>query len=81
MGKKKRKDKSQVNVITAVLRLLKKKMPALLVWQSKGRVMKIGSENLCKWYDELEPGLKSDLRGRMVQDIVSMNKSVSGKSY
>ena len=76
MGNKKyRRDKCQVNVITGVLRLIKRKVPVLLIWQSKGKVMKVGSENVSKWYEDLEPDLKNDLRAKMVQDIVMMNNN------
>ena len=78
MGKKFRRDKCQIDMITGVLRLIKKKVPVMLVWQSKGEVQKIGTGNMCKWFENLGVDLKNDLRNCMVKDIVEMNNKTDG---
>ena len=73
MGKKFRKDKCQVELITDVLRLVKKKVPVMLLWHNKGELSKVGTGNMCKWYNELDADIQKDLQASMVQDIIDMN--------
>ena len=73
MGKKDRKEKCQLKLITGVLQLIKKKVPVMLLWLNQGEMQKIGTRNILDWFDSLDDEVKGDLSSRMVQDIISMN--------
>ena len=73
MGKKGRKEKCQVSLISGVLRLIKNKVPCMLIWSLKGKVTKVGTGNLCKWFDDLPDVSKQEITASMVKDVVNMN--------
>ena len=78
MTKRQNKKSCCVNLVTAVMRLLKKNVPSLTFFEHKGELKFVGSHSMSKWFTDLNEDLKEDLRLRMVSDIVNLNDKGEG---
>ena len=65
----------EINVISALLRLLKKNVPALVIWNYKGSVKHIGSEHLTDWFKNLDETTAKALKTKMVEDVINIGKN------
>ena len=75
MTNKQNKNKSSVNLVDAVLRLLGKNVPTLAIWESKGELVWLGSADMSKWLTDLDDDLKEDLRSKLVSDMVKLSNN------
>jgi hypothetical protein len=77
MGFEKNLQECEVRLIGDVLRLVKKNVPVLLVWQNKGELKHLGTGNMSDWLTTLGNDVREDLSGRMVEDMLGLNNKTS----
>ena len=73
MTKKQNKKNCEINAISALLKLIQKNVPALLIWDHKGHVKHMGSKSLSDWFDGLDNQLLKNLQSRMVEDVINIS--------
>ena len=73
MTKKQNKKSCCLNLVTAVIKLMKKNVPSLTFFEFKGELKLVGSCSMSRWFKDLSEDLKEDLRLRMVSDIVNIS--------
>ena len=74
MTKKQNKKNCEINAISALLKLVQKNVPALLIWDHKGHVKHMGSMSLSQWFDELDEQEHKNLQSRMVEDVINISE-------
>ena len=73
MTKKQNRKNCEINAISALIKLIQKNVPALLIWDHKGHVKRMGSKSLSQWFDGLENQVRKNLQTRMVEDVVNIS--------
>ena len=72
MGRKEKREKAEIHLISGCLRLISKNVPALIVWQHKGQLKKFGTSNMAEWFDNLDEDTKLQLSSDMVLDMKNL---------
>ena len=62
-------------MICSLLKLLKKNIPGLLLWEHKGQLRYIGSTAMSKWFEELDDEKKKNCQEKMVEDSINISEN------
>ena len=74
MTKTQNKKGCEISLISALLRLIKRNVPALLIWSHKGTVKQVGSQCLSEWFNGLDDATLNNLRTKMVEDVINISE-------
>ena len=74
MTKTQNQKNCEINLISALLRLIQRNVPALVIWNHKGSVKHVGSQGLSEWFTSLDNLTQSNLRTKMVEDVINISE-------
>ena len=74
MTRTQNKENCEKNLIFAVLKLLKRNVSTLVMWEHKGKLKHFGSSSMCEWYRELDDDTTQNLTSKMVEDMLMDNQ-------
>ena len=75
MTKTQNRRQCEQNMICSLLKLLKKNIPGLLLWEHKGQLRHLGSTAMSKWFEELDEDIKKNIQEMMVEDTINISEN------